>query len=118
MEKVPRQTRRDPLLPPRPGRGCSQNRNATPRLRSPAIGRISGDLPHPKTIMSTDRLKEVLTQAREETAKVIIGQSEVIESALIVIFTGNHALIAGVPGVPQTLLVRTLAHVLATDFAR
>jgi len=68
--------------------------------------------------MSTDRLKEVLTQAREETAKVIIGQADVIERALIVIFTGNHALIEGVPGVAKTLLVRTLAHVLGTDFGR
>jgi len=68
--------------------------------------------------MSTDRLKEVLTQAREETAKVIIGQADVIEKALIVIFTGNHALIEGVPGIAKTLLVRTLALVLGTDFAR
>ena len=68
--------------------------------------------------MSTERLKEVLTQAREETAKVIIGQADVIEKALIVIFTGNHALIEGVPGVAKTLLVRTLAHVLGTDFSR
>ena len=68
--------------------------------------------------MSTERLKEVLTQAREETGKVIIGQADVIEKALIVIFTGNHALIEGVPGVAKTLLVRTLAHVLGTDFAR
>jgi len=68
--------------------------------------------------MSTDRLKEVLTQARQETAKVIIGQADVIERALIVIFTGNHALIEGVPGVAKTLLVRTLAHVLGTDFGR
>ena len=52
--------------------------------------------------MSTERLKEVLTQAREETAKVIIGQADVIEKALIVIFTGNHALIEGVPMTPVT----------------
>ena len=57
--------------------------------------------------MSTDRLMEVLTQAREETAKVIIGQADVVEKALMVIFTGNHALIEGVPGVAKTLLVRT-----------
>ena len=68
--------------------------------------------------MNTDRLKEVLAQARHETGKVIIGQHEVIERALIAIFTGNHALIEGVPGVAKTLLVRTLAHVLGTDFAR
>ena len=68
--------------------------------------------------MNTERLKEVLTQARHETSKVIIGQSDVVEKALIAIFTGNHALIEGVPGVAKTLLVRTLAHVLGADFAR
>src|SRR4249920_1854268 len=68
--------------------------------------------------VNTERLKEVLTQARHETGKVIIGQHEVIERALIAIFTGNHALIEGVPGVAKTLLVRTLAHVLGCDFAR
>jgi len=68
--------------------------------------------------MNTERLKEVLAQARHETGKVIIGQHDVIERALIAIFTGNHALIEGVPGVAKTLLVRTLAHVLGCDFAR
>ncbi|MEY4388124.1 MAG: hypothetical protein RLY20_3407 [Verrucomicrobiota bacterium] len=68
--------------------------------------------------MNTERLKEVLAQARHETAKVIIGQHDVVEMALIAIFTGNHALIEGVPGVAKTLLVRTLAQVLGSDFAR
>jgi len=68
--------------------------------------------------MNIDRLKEVLANARHETAKVIIGQHDVIEKALIAIFTNNHALIEGVPGVAKTLLVRTLARVLGCDFAR
>ncbi len=68
--------------------------------------------------MNTDRLKEVLVQARHETAKVIIGQHDVIEKALICIFTGSHALVEGVPGVAKTLLVRTLGKVLGCDFAR
>src|SRR5437667_3780203 len=68
--------------------------------------------------MNPERLKEVLAQARHETGKVIIGQHEVVEKALIVIFTGSHALVEGVPGVAKTLLVRTLAQVLGCDFAR
>ncbi len=67
---------------------------------------------------NTDRLKEVLNQARHEVAKVIIGQTTVVDRALIAIFTGQHALIEGVPGVAKTLLVRTLAHVLGTNFSR
>ncbi len=68
--------------------------------------------------MNNERLREVLAQARHETGKVIIGQHDVVEKALIAIFTGSHALIEGVPGVAKTLLVRTLAHVLGADFAR
>ena len=68
--------------------------------------------------MNIERLKEVLAEARQETSKVIIGQHEVVDQALIAIFTGNHALVEGVPGVAKTLLVRTLAYVLGCEFAR
>ena len=50
--------------------------------------------------------------------KVIIGQAEVVDMALIAVFTNHHALIEGVPGVAKTLLVRTLAHVLGVEFSR
>ncbi len=67
---------------------------------------------------NTEILKQVLNRAREEVAKVIIGQGVVVDMSLIAIFTGHHALIEGVPGVAKTLLVRTLALVLGCDFAR
>jgi MoxR-like ATPase len=67
---------------------------------------------------SLDQLKETLAATRAEVAKVLIGQKDVIDKALIPIFTGHHALIEGVPGVAKTLLVRTLAHVLGCDFGR
>jgi MoxR-like ATPase len=63
-------------------------------------------------------LKKVLVLTRQEVAKVIIGQASIVDQALIAIFSGNHALIEGVPGVAKTLLVRTLAHVMRCDFAR
>jgi MoxR-like ATPase len=68
--------------------------------------------------MNTEQLRQVLSHARQEIGKVIIGQHEVIDKALIVIITGNHALIEGVPGVGKTLLVRTLAQVLGCEFGR
>jgi MoxR-like ATPase len=67
---------------------------------------------------NTEILKKVLVRAKEEVAKVIIGQEDVVNKCLIVIFTGNHALIEGVPGVAKTLLVRTLSHVLGCEFSR
>ena len=70
--------------------------------------------------MSTElaEITSVLQRAKAEVNKIIIGQHEVIERALITIFTNSHALIEGVPGVAKTLLVRTLAQVLGGDFAR
>jgi MoxR-like ATPase len=65
-----------------------------------------------------DRLNEVLLRARKEVAKVIIGQEDVVDKALIVIFTNHHALIEGVPGIAKTLLARTLARVLGCEFNR
>src|ERR1051325_10249464 len=65
-----------------------------------------------------DRLKEVLVLGRQEVGKVIIGQTDVIDKSLIVIFTNSHALIEGVPGVAKTLLVRTVAQILGCEFAR
>ena len=68
--------------------------------------------------MSTERLTEILTRARQEIAKVIIGQERVVDMALATILTGSHALIEGVPGVAKTLLVRTLARVLGAESQR
>jgi len=63
-------------------------------------------------------VNEIMARARAEVAKVIIGQDRVVDFCLIAIFTGSHILIEGVPGVAKTLLVRTLAKVLGTDFSR
>lgn len=67
---------------------------------------------------NTDHLITLLAHTRQEVAKVIIGQSDAVDKALIAIFTGHHALVEGVPGVAKTLLVRTLAHVLGCEFGR
>lgn len=71
----------------------------------------------PETDLDSSVL-DILARARAEVAKVIIGQEEVVDFCLIAIFTGNHILIEGVPGVAKTLLVRTLARVLGSPFSR
>lgn len=67
---------------------------------------------------TTETLKQTLKQVKEEIGKVIIGQNDVIDRALITIFTGHHALVEGVPGVAKTLLVRTLGRVLGCPAQR
>lgn len=57
-------------------------------------------------------------QMREELAKVVIGQRQVIDDVLLSIFCGGHALIVGVPGLAKTLLIRSLSRTLALSFNR
>lgn len=57
-------------------------------------------------------------RVREAMGRVIVGQSEAIELALVTLLAGGHALIEGVPGVGKTLLVKTLARSVAGEFQR
>ena len=72
----------------------------------------------PANEVALQSVSEILSRARSEVSKVIIGQQRVVDYCLIAIFTGNHILIEGVPGVAKTLLVRTLAKVLGAEFSR
>lgn len=65
-----------------------------------------------------EQLHQILNAARVEVRKIVLGQEEALDSALVAILARQHALIEGVPGVAKTLLVRTLARVLGCDFAR
>ncbi len=55
---------------------------------------------------------------RQEIAKVIVGQDDVVNQILIAVFSGGHALLIGVPGLAKTLMVNTIAQVLGLDFKR
>ncbi len=65
-----------------------------------------------------EHIQTVLQHARHQVGKVIIGQKEAIDRALIAIFTGGHVLLEGTPGVAKTLMVRTIAQLLGCDFDR
>lgn len=57
-------------------------------------------------------------QLREEVAKVVIGQQEVIDQILLSVFSGGHSLLIGVPGLAKTLMVNTIAQALGLNFKR
>ena len=57
-------------------------------------------------------------KGRAELGKVISGQLEMIDQALLTLLCGGHALVEGVPGVAKTLTVKTLARFLSLDFRR
>ncbi len=55
---------------------------------------------------------------RTEVSKAIFGQEAVVESTLLAVLSGGHALLVGVPGLAKTRLVATLGTVLGLDTSR
>ena len=69
-------------------------------------------------VQQLDGLVSKCNILKQETAKVIIGQKDIINKVLIAMFCGGHCLLTGVPGLAKTLLVKTLAQVLDVEFNR
>ena len=67
-------------------------------------------------LKAVEKLKAATATIKAELGKVIVGQDQVIEEALIAIFTRSHALLVGVPGLAKTLLVSSLAQTLHLGF--
>ena len=65
-----------------------------------------------------DAIREQIAALREQLARVIIGQHDVIEPMLAALLCQGHVLIVGVPGLAKTLLVRSLADALDLSFRR
>lgn len=74
--------------------------------------------------MSTDLQSRVtetsafVAPLREEIARVLIGQTELVDRMLICLLTGNHLLVEGLPGLAKTLAINTLATTLSASFSR
>ena len=62
--------------------------------------------------------QQQVERVRQEIAKVLVGQKEVVEQLLWAVFAGGHALLEGVPGLGKTLLVRTLSQAFELSFQR
>lgn len=69
-------------------------------------------------VAAIQRLRTLCDDLRSEIARVIIGQSEVIELLLICILSKGHALLMGVPGLAKTLLIHSLSDALSLSFSR
>ncbi len=63
-------------------------------------------------------IKKKFDKVKEELARTIIGQQEVINQILITLISKSHALIVGVPGLAKTMIVKNLASLLDLDFKR
>jgi MoxR-like ATPase len=59
-----------------------------------------------------------LNRVRDEIAKIIVGQQDVVDGVLICLLAGGHVLLEGVPGLGKTTLLRTLSRVLNLKYSR
>ncbi len=64
-------------------------------------------------------IKDRIAQVRQELARVVAGQEEVIEELVVgLLMNTGHILLEGVPGTGKTLLVKTLAQAVDCEFKR
>ena len=66
----------------------------------------------------TQKANALLQAIRDELAKVVIGQSAILDEVLIGLLAGAHILLEGVPGLGKTLLVKALAKTFSGEFSR
>lgn len=79
---------------------------------------MSSDPMSPDDVAGVQKCEQAYNRLRDELAKVIIGQHDVIEQVLIAVLARGHALLEGVPGLAKTLLVSSLAQALHLTFKR
>jgi MoxR-like ATPase len=69
-------------------------------------------------VEAANALAQSYKDLKNEMAKVIVGQDDVVRLTLTAVFCHGHALLIGVPGLAKTLLVQTLAQSLELQFKR
>ena len=69
-------------------------------------------------VEAVKNLQKSYSAIRNEIAKVIVGQDDIVEQLLISLMARGHCLLIGVPGLAKTLLIRTLAEALDLSFSR
>lgn len=65
-----------------------------------------------------EQVARKIEQIKNEIAKVIVGQDEVLELLIAGLLTGGHILLEGVPGIAKTLTAKLLARSVSVDFSR
>ena len=69
-------------------------------------------------VAAIQNLVQKQKELKQEIAKIIVGQDEVVNQIVLSIFSGGHSLLVGVPGLAKTLMVNTIAQALGLDFKR
>ncbi|HUP45941.1 MAG TPA: MoxR family ATPase [Thermoanaerobaculia bacterium] len=61
---------------------------------------------------------ETIDRLRQEVARVVVGQHQIVDRLVIALLIRGHVLVEGLPGLAKTLLVKTLAAAIHGSFKR
>jgi len=89
-----------PVTPPMP---------PTPELSTTSFGNQYVDV---------SLVYDSVEKIKDEVAKVVIGQDQLIEFLLAGLFTNGHCLIEGLPGIAKTLTAKLLAKTINSKYSR
>jgi len=79
---------------------------------------ISSMTNYTSDVEAIDAMVEKYRLLKDEVAKVIVGQDEVLKNIIISIFSKGHGLLVGVPGLAKTLMVNTISKALGLTYSR
>ena len=65
-----------------------------------------------------DECASYINSCRQEAAKRLVGQKEVIDGIMTAMIAGGHILLEGVPGLAKTLAISTLSQAIDAKFSR
>ena len=97
---------------------CRGNRSPIRQQAAAGVARRTIRSAVERRALNLDQFQAAMEQVTAEVRKVIIGQEDAVRYSLVVILCNQHALIEGVPGLAKTLLARTLAAVMGSEFKR
>ena len=75
-------------------------------------------VPAPELNAEIQEQSRRLQRVRDEIAKVIVGQANMIDRLLMALIADGHVLIEGIPGLAKTSAIKALADAIDTDFSR
>lgn len=76
------------------------------------------DLNFKNDVEAIDAFVEKYTTLKQEIAKVIVGQDEIVKNVLMAMFSRSHALLIGAPGLAKTLMITTIAKCINLSYNR
>ena len=74
--------------------------------------------PEDQEVELLERCKTGCERLKQEVARVVVGQDEVVDLLLVTLLARGHATLVGVPGLAKTLLVGSVARALGLSFGR